>query len=165
MLTSLLGDTYQVWILNSIETLMGAMCASAPPLKVLFRRISRSRPGSTFFRYDPWGYNPDSLTSQESGRPDDSPAQIDYYQQYISSAPRRSIFTRNQSTATSSQTRVGSRASVQDDFNDQGGKTPRPDHPLELVEGVVHRSDEVGYELSVLWRPITPGLNIPLPEV
>lgn len=174
------GYTYEVWILNSIETLMGATCASAPPLKVFFRRLRRSQRGSTFFRYDPWGYNDNSLTSQEDDGADNSPPREDLFQRHIAFVPRNFLFKRNYSTTTSSQTRVSSHGSVPDDFGDQGKKTPKTSNALELAERVAHRVDEVvldevdtsifddgsiGYRLSLFWRPSTPGLKVPIPEV
>lgn len=38
-----------------MEVLMGAMCASAPPLKVFFRRLAHVRRESSLFSYDPFG--------------------------------------------------------------------------------------------------------------
>lgn len=51
------GHTYDIWICTILEVLLGACCASAPPLKVFVRRLRHFRRGTSWFKYDPWGYN------------------------------------------------------------------------------------------------------------
>lgn len=65
-LTTSTDATYCLWILTALEPLLGAMCASAPPLKIFMRKISAPRRGSNFFSYDPWGRSHESAAAGAS---------------------------------------------------------------------------------------------------